>query len=59
MTWLAAEREIVFRMRSLNMQTGGPSIGGMVATSLGRESYPIPSISTWKELGRAVFTSSC
>ena len=42
MTWSAGEREIVFRMRSLNMQTGGPFYRWMVATSLGRDSYPEP-----------------
>lgn len=42
MTWAAGERDIVFRMRSLNMQTGGPFYRWMVATSLGRDSYPDP-----------------
>lgn len=42
MTWSATERGIVFRMRSLNMQTGGPFYRWMVATSLGRDSYPDP-----------------
>ncbi len=42
MTWVATERGIVFRMRSLNMRTGGPFYRWMVATSLGRESYPDP-----------------
>jgi len=42
MTWAAGERAIVFRMRSLNMQTGGPFYRWMVATSLGRDSYPDP-----------------
>jgi len=42
MTWSATERGIVFRMQSLNMQTGGPFYRWMVATSLGRDSYPDP-----------------
>ena len=42
MTWAAGERGIVFRMRSLKMQTGGPFYRWMVATSLGRDSYPDP-----------------
>lgn len=36
------DRQIVFRMRSLNMLTGGPFYRWMVAASLGRESYPEP-----------------
>lgn len=39
MTWTATERGIVFRMRSLNMATGGPFYRWMVASSLGRDSY--------------------
>jgi vanillate monooxygenase len=42
MTYIASERGIVFRMRSLDMRTGGPFYRWMVATSLGRESYPDP-----------------
>ena len=42
MTYEVSEREIVFRMRSLNMITGGPFYRWMVATSLGRESYADP-----------------
>lgn len=42
MTWSATERGIVFRMRSLNMATGGPFYRWMVATSLGLDSYPDP-----------------
>jgi len=42
MTWSATERTIVFRMRSLNMATGGPFYRWMVASSLGRDSYPDP-----------------
>ncbi len=42
MTYCAGEREIVFRMRSLHMATGGPFYRWMVATKLGRESYPDP-----------------
>jgi phenylpropionate dioxygenase-like ring-hydroxylating dioxygenase large terminal subunit len=42
MTWSATERGIVFRMRSLNMQSGGPFYRWMVATSQGRESFPDP-----------------
>ncbi|MBS0419403.1 MAG: aromatic ring-hydroxylating dioxygenase subunit alpha [Proteobacteria bacterium] len=42
MTWVSTERGIVFRMRSLNMQSGGPFYRWMVATSLGRDSYPDP-----------------
>ena len=38
-TYASSERGIVFRLRSLNMQTGGPFYRWMVATSLGRESY--------------------
>jgi phenylpropionate dioxygenase-like ring-hydroxylating dioxygenase large terminal subunit len=41
-TYSASERGIVFRMRSLNMQSGGPFYRWMVATSLGREAYPDP-----------------
>jgi phenylpropionate dioxygenase-like ring-hydroxylating dioxygenase large terminal subunit len=41
-TYSASERGIVFRMRSLNMQTGGPFYRWMVATSLGREAYADP-----------------
>jgi len=41
-TYSASERGIVFRMRSLNMETGGPFYRWMVATSLGREAYPDP-----------------
>jgi phenylpropionate dioxygenase-like ring-hydroxylating dioxygenase large terminal subunit len=42
MTWAATERGIVFRMRSLNMATGGPFYRWMVASSLGRDNYPDP-----------------
>lgn len=42
MTYTSSDREIVFRMRSLNMVTGGPFYRWMVATSLGQESYPDP-----------------
>jgi phenylpropionate dioxygenase-like ring-hydroxylating dioxygenase large terminal subunit len=42
MSYVTAERQIVFRMRSLNMQSGGPFYRWMVATSLGREAYPGP-----------------
>jgi vanillate O-demethylase monooxygenase subunit len=42
MTWTASEREIVFRMRSLNMAVGGPFYRWMVATSLGRQTYDGP-----------------
>jgi vanillate O-demethylase monooxygenase subunit len=42
MTWTASERGIVFRMRSLNMTTGGPFYRWMVASSLGLDSYPDP-----------------
>lgn len=39
MTWIATDRGIVFRMRSLNMTAGGPFYRWMVASSLGREAY--------------------
>jgi vanillate O-demethylase monooxygenase subunit len=42
MSYAAGEREIVFRMRSLNMQTGGPFYRWMVATSLKRDAFPGP-----------------
>lgn len=42
MTYTASDRGIVFRMRSLDMRTGGPFYRWMVATSLGRDSYPDP-----------------
>ena len=42
MTWSASERGVVFRMRSLNMASGGPFYRWMVASSLGRDSYPDP-----------------
>jgi vanillate O-demethylase monooxygenase subunit len=42
MTWTATDRGIVFRMRSLNMATGGPFYRWMVASSMGRDSYPDP-----------------
>jgi len=42
MTHATSEREIVFRMRSLNMATGGPFYRWMVASSLGRDAYPEP-----------------
>jgi phenylpropionate dioxygenase-like ring-hydroxylating dioxygenase large terminal subunit len=42
MTHNTAGRRIVFRMRSLNMATGGPFYRWMVATSLGRDTYPDP-----------------
>jgi vanillate O-demethylase monooxygenase subunit len=42
MTWTSSERGIVFRMRSLNMVTGGPFYRWMVASSMGRDSYPDP-----------------
>lgn len=41
-TYSVGERQIEFRMRSLAMATGGPFYRWMVATSLGRESYPEP-----------------
>jgi vanillate O-demethylase monooxygenase subunit len=42
MTWSATERTIVFRMRSLNMATGGPFYRWMVATSQARDTFPDP-----------------
>lgn len=42
MTYAVAERSIVFRMRSLNMQGGGPFYRWMVATGQGRQTYPEP-----------------
>lgn len=42
MTYDIAERAIIFRMRSLNMVAGGPFYRWMVATGLGRDSYPEP-----------------
>jgi phenylpropionate dioxygenase-like ring-hydroxylating dioxygenase large terminal subunit len=42
MTYNATERGIVFRMRTEKMDTGGPFYRWMVATSLGRDSYPDP-----------------
>ena len=42
MTYAATEREIVFRMQSLNMATGGPFYRWMVASSLGRDAYADP-----------------
>jgi vanillate O-demethylase monooxygenase subunit len=42
MTYIASERGIVFRMRSLDMRSGGPFYRWMVATSMGRDSYPDP-----------------
>lgn len=42
MTWTSTPRGIVFRMRSLDMATGGPFYRWMVASSLGRDSYPDP-----------------
>src|SRR5262249_51696933 len=42
MTWTSTERGIIFRMRSLDMATGGPFYRWMVATSLGRSQYPDP-----------------
>jgi vanillate O-demethylase monooxygenase subunit len=42
MSYTASDRGIVFRMRSLNMVTGGPFYRWMVASSLGRDSYPDP-----------------
>ena len=42
MTYSIGERQIVFRMQTLNMAEGGPFYRWMVARSLGRDSYPDP-----------------
>lgn len=58
MTWVASERGIVFRMRSLNMATGGPFYRWMVASSLGRDSYDGPiDLDMQVEWGAPSFTS--
>ncbi|MGR8949326.1 MAG: Rieske 2Fe-2S domain-containing protein [Gammaproteobacteria bacterium] len=41
-TYTISEREIVFRMRSLNMDPGGPFYRWMVASSRGQDSYEGP-----------------
>lgn len=42
MTYSITERQIVFRIRSLNMEQGGPFYRWMVASGQGRESYEGP-----------------